>query len=303
MKQNTVLALTFLVLSFVVFINAQCHTDVIAGPISFSNGSSSTAYILQAGGTRYGGVSTSGNSVTVRHGSRAYIGSTCAQSYQPNVFEPLYLLDKSLSFTVDLSQVSCGCNAALYLTEMPAYNQNNQPDPTRCGDYYCDANQVCGVFCPEMDIMEANNHAFQITPHKCDAPSGKHYYSCDGGGCGQNLVRNNPQSFGFGSNYIINTQQPVQVSISFQTSGGMLSRIVTDVMQNGRNVQIVHDSSRCGNGYLSSMTDAFRTGMVVIFTFWGSTGSVMSWLDVPPCSINEACNTNAAATFSNIQIK
>ena len=53
--------------------------------------------------------------------------------------------------TMDLSQVGCACNAALYLVSMGAPSAA----PTKCGDYYCDANDVCGVNCPEMDIQEA----------------------------------------------------------------------------------------------------------------------------------------------------
>ena len=51
---------------------------------------------------------------------------------------------------------------------MPGYNGGGKPDPTSKGTYYCDANAVDGVYCPEMDIMEANRFAFAVTPHKCD---------------------------------------------------------------------------------------------------------------------------------------
>jgi len=212
------------------------------------------------------------------------------------------LLDKTLSFTVDLSNVGCGCNAGFYLSSMPAYNQAGQPDPTKCGDYYCDANVVCGIYCPEMDIMEANNRALQVTPHKCDSPQGKYYPHCDGFGCGRNTYKMNPNSFGPGSNFSINTQKPFRVSVSFQTSGGNLNHITTVLSQDGSaRFTINHDDS-CGGGYLSSMTDAFKQGMVVIMSYWGTSGSVMSWLDIPPCNSNENCNENTQVIFSDIQV-
>lgn len=79
-------------------------------------------------------------------------------SWDPSQFTKIRLLDQELSVDVDLSQIACGCNAALYMVSMPGYNNGGGHE----SDYYCDANQVGGVWCPEMDLMEANNHAMTV---------------------------------------------------------------------------------------------------------------------------------------------
>jgi len=286
-------------------VHADCINGIMAGTLTYTNNSKAEiSYIAQTGGTRTGGITLSGNAITLKHNIRAYLAApNCASSFQSNIFLPLYLLDRTLSFTADLGQVGCGCNAALYLVSMPAHNHSGVPDPTKCGDYYCDANNVCGLFCPEMDVFEANNRALQITPHRCSAPQNHYYSSCDGGGCGQNVVHINRQAYGFGSEFTINTQNPFEVSMSFQTSGGNLNRINTVLSQNGKTFHVVHDDSKCAGGYLAAMTTALRDGMVVAMSYWGDAGSTMSWLDIPPCDVNQDCDTNTVVTFSNIQMK
>jgi len=295
---------TFLLYTcFVASVFGQCQNDVIAGNIAVSvNGAAQSWTVPESGGTKYGGLAISGGTLKVNHGVRAYFGGSCVTSFTSSMYKGTLppLLDKTIAYTVDLSQANCACNAALYLVAMPAINSSSQPDPTKCGDYYCDANKVCGIECPEIDLMEANTRAWQSTPHKCDG-NGPYYPSCDGGGCGRNTYRLNPNAYGPGSNYIINTQSPFDASFTFGSSGGQWNRMTTVLSQNGKNFTITHDDS-CGGGYLESLTPALQAGMVVAISYWGDTASTMSWLDIPPCSTTENCNTNTQFTVSNFRV-
>ena len=83
-----------------------------------------------------------------RNGARVYLANSCSEASVPTaeryLGEPL--LGRTLSVTVDLSRAGCGCNAAFYLVAM-----RRSPSPGQCdADYYCDANDVCGVRCAEV---------------------------------------------------------------------------------------------------------------------------------------------------------
>lgn len=196
-------------------------------------------YIMSATYDATGGTFVSGSTVGVKWNNRAYFTRECQDGFDPTIFKPFYLLNKTLSFTADVSKIGCGCDAALYLVAMPAYTREGYPDPTRCGDYYCDANNVCGVRCPEMDIMEANHAALAITPHRCDTPHGRYYNSCDGGGCGINLRSRGVNTFGYDSFFKIDTVYPFNVSVQFHaitttrhgTAKTALTKIVTTISQ------------------------------------------------------------------------
>jgi len=285
----------------ICLVASDCVNNITVGQIMVQDGMGSTYVASLFKGSN--GVRVSGSQVSLAHNYRAYFTGSCIDHFTPEIFKQYSLLDKTIAFTADVSSVGCGCNAAFYLSSMPAYNQNQQPDPTKCNDYYCDANNVCGVWCPEMDLFEANSRALQVTPHICSAPQGKYYPHCDGGGCGQNTRSINPNAYGFGSNYMINTQNVFRVSINFRTSNNQLTQITTTLSQDAKSFTMIHDANRCGSGYLPQLTDALRNGMVVIMSHWsGANGGAMSWLDVPPCDVNTPCDTSGTAIFRDVQV-
>jgi len=280
-----------------VTVTCDCHNGIIDGEWTTNDGLGPT-YVI--GGSK---VAVSGNQIALSYSSGAGFARVCQDHWTPDIFKVYHLLDKTISFTADVSTVGCGCNAAFYLTSSPAYNQSQLPDPGQCGDYYCDANKVCGQFCPEIDLFEANNRALQVTPHTCDAPVGKYFSKCDGVGCGRNTHKLNAVNYGFGSNYTINTQNPFRVSISFKSTNAVLTSMVTVISQGTASVTMTHDSSVCGGSYLPNLTDALNNGMTISASHWsGATGATMFWLDVPPCDIQEPCSQNGVVKFSDLVV-
>ena len=159
-----------------------------------------------------------------RQNGRAYLSESCTDGqYDPSAYARFQLLDRALSWTVDLSAATCGCDATIYLVSMA---QND--DPSGCGDYYCDANSVCGVACTEMDVMEANVGAFLTTAHAASDPSG----AAAGLGGGEPGVWSGPRDltsadYGPSPNATINTLLPFQASASFPTdpASGLLASV------------------------------------------------------------------------------
>lgn len=128
---------------------------------------------------------------------------------KPDAFYKPNILGGAIEYDIDLRNVKCGCNASLYL-----FQAGKKAGPA--GDYYCDANNENGNWCPEMDMMEANKHAFRMTPHKCDAPNAQgEIFNCDRGGCGKSIYSIDPKAYGPGSEFRIDTKKKFHVSISF----------------------------------------------------------------------------------------
>merc|ERR1719507_462011 len=172
------------------------------------------------------GVSSSGE-LTANMGSRAYFAERCnAGTYSNEDYLAMNLLGKTLRYTTDLSGAGCGCNAAMYLTSL---RQNT--NPSDCHDYYCDANNVCGQSCAEIDIQEANMFAWHSTLHSASDRFG--VGGGYGGGDSWNGARDwNPTQYGPHAS-CIDTTAPFEVAVSFPVSGGSLTAMQIVLTQHG----------------------------------------------------------------------
>ena len=93
----------------------------------------------------------------------------------------------------------------MYFASLPGYDENQHEDPGAGGDYYCDANYVNGVWCYELDVMEANQYNWHVTLHKCSTPIGKFIPKCSYHGLGEDVYSKDQSAYGPGDQYKINT--------------------------------------------------------------------------------------------------
>lgn len=119
------------------------------------------------------------------------------------------------------------------------------PEPGQCdGDRYCDANNVCGVRCVELDLMEANRHAFHAELHGAWANSGER-----GGLGGGAWGLPTDGSYGPSDAAQIDTRRPFRVHSHFEVESGgdgvgQLSAVVTTLTQGEEEVRKRADPQR-----------------------------------------------------------
>ena len=222
------------------------------------------------------GSGTDANGRRSRRSARVYLGNECEEGrYDPAHYARVFLLGKTLAYTVDLSAASCGCNAALYLVNLA---QSTSPGWCR-GDYYCDANSqwVCGNACAEIDVMEANLHAWHTVLHTAWDGSGR-AVGLGGGASGLSSSQ-----YGPGTQRTINTRSPFRVHAYFHSDAARhaFRHLEVILVQGGRSV-----SFSVGGYQLEAMGAALRAGMSVVGSYWSS--SSMAWLSGGVCTENQA---------------
>eukprot|EP01084_Bolivina_argentea_P011244 21012_1 len=204
------------------------------------------------------------------------------------------LKTQEFSFDVELSSMPCGFNAALYFVGMDknaGYAVN--------GTHYCDAQAVAGVFCSEMDIMEANTMAQQYTTHGCIDECASYSTSpqckggptniCDQSGCGLNPFRygpgttykqenDNPNWYGPGAGYNLTSTQKYTAVTQFWNNP--LTNITRFYVQNGKRVDLPTlyvepptDGQHYGPFRNPSITAKYCTD---IYDRWSSGGGPLS---------------------------
>lgn len=203
---------------------------------------------------------------------RTYFADECFEEdslYNRSHYRAMRLLGRSVRYTVDLAGVGCGCNAAVYLTAM---RQNREA--TQCMDHYCDANAVCGESCAEIDLQEANAHAFRTTLHTSEDRGGV------GVGLGPDLSHWTSEDYGPGGR-CVDTSRPFSVQVAFPaTEHGSLRAVEVTLSQDGSACPLranVTSYRFGGEDGMRKLSRALEDGMTLVVSYWSSRD--MAWLD------------------------
>ena len=293
--------------------SADWSPEITSYPISV-DGDSAGGFAAEFWGNLAGIQTTDADrKLTVQGNNRLYavtsIPSRPKAEWVDFTYRKLDLLNRDLSFDVDISGVGCGCNAAVYLVAMP-----NQPDATNAA--YCDIQGPDGKACLEIDLLEGNTKAVQTTLHTAQG-HGADGATCNQDGCVANVGRTEESAhlYGPGSKGI-DSRKPFTVSATFREGqhGGAIYDVeftqsiktgppgretITDGRLHFFDSEAIYGShSKSGRAAPVPPGDKLRThtalsdGMVLVVSLW--TADDLSWLDGgcdathPKCSIETA---------------
>ncbi|PPQ99255.1 hypothetical protein CVT24_009300 [Panaeolus cyanescens] len=202
----------------------NCYTGNTWNTTACPNNSACAANCAIEGADYSGtyGITTSGNALTLKfvtnNSNGKNVGSRVYLMDGDTRYELFKLMNQEFTFDVDVSNLPCGLNGALYFSEMDAdgglakYSTNKAG--AKYGTGYCDSqcpkdikwinglanaegwkpsatdknagNGRYGTCCNEMDIWEANSISTAYTPHPCTI-AGPH--RCDGTACNDPVNR------------------------------------------------------------------------------------------------------------------
>jgi len=234
------------------------------------------------------------NGFTMHGGGRVYL-ATGWDIGDPYTYWSADLKNKHFGYSINVANVGCKCNAAMYWINMPGYD-GDHPTAGPGGDYYCDANFVNDNWCPEYDTYEGNAETTNVALHRCDYVPPNDYSSCDRGGCGTNACDGAPHSYCRGCT--IDTNNWHYISHSQIFSGDKMVTSNHYYEQDGKTATF----DACGDPkYIEDMGYSLG-GTVPCFSLW-DMGCDETWLD--GCTGCGGCCDlgGASATFTNFQLE
>ncbi|CAE7231248.1 unnamed protein product [Rhizoctonia solani] len=214
------------------------------------------------------GITASGNSLTMKFVTGSNVGSRVYMLKDDSTYEMFKLKNQEFTFDVDVSNLPCGLNGALYFSEMAAdgglSKYPNNKAGAKYGTGYCDAqcprdikfingeaNTIgwggssndansgtgrYGTCCTEMDIWEANVVSTAYTPHpcsvngqtRCDSTASECSSFCDQPGCDFNSYRMGDKSY-YGKGLTVDTSKKMTVVTQFITTDGTASGALKEI--------------------------------------------------------------------------
>lgn len=98
--------LSLLAISTICLVNGE-----LVGPVTITeNGEKVTRYAVS---TYAKLASTDGSSIIIQHDGQVQIAANASDTYSPDMFQEYKLKGKTLSFTANISSISCSCNAGM----------------------------------------------------------------------------------------------------------------------------------------------------------------------------------------------
>jgi hypothetical protein len=153
----------------------------------------------------------------------------------------VYLLNREISFDVDLSTVGCGFDASFFFVGME--EDGGMASHCYTGPIYgtggCDAQlpEPNKPSCHELDIIEANSLTTMMVTHTCNATNN----GCEPSGCAYlPYALGKKKFYGRGPSYCVDTTKPFTIVTRFVsvdgTDTGDLKEIQRFYKQNGRTI-------------------------------------------------------------------
>jgi len=242
-----------------------------------------------------GNVDKLDNGFRLHGGGGVYLAESGADiGSDPFVYWQTDLADHVWSYDIDVSNVGCKCNAAMYWVNMPGY-EGGSPYPAEWGIYYCDANFVNGNWCPEYDTFEGNDQTMNVAIHTCDFVPPNEYSSCDRAGCGNNACDSIGGQYGRGRT--IDTSKPYRISHGQVMDGDFMAASTHHFEQEGRTASF----NACNNGDYMKWFGYDLHDIVAVFSLW-HMGCDEIWLD--GCTgCGDCCDlSSASVSFSNFEL-